>query len=432
MATRAQLTAIIGEKAVAALIAWRPGRTLRVPKNAAILAPLIGKRAALALSRALPHQTLRIPLFNKRIDRLKALTLLEVGRSPAMIARELGFSRKTVERLRGDHAGEGLCVRENFHRDNVRSYCGPLVLDNPTAPDRIKAQVALPDVTIEVRKYEWDKSQTRLLNVPTFQLSLRLSRRQSKMPTQWRLANERLWRQVRRLSLLPANSGILAKTAAGTMTAVTCIFAPDRFLDLLGIASWPGEKTAAFLELRSPLIEALLARLAREIMLLDGPDQRVLDSLLTLLVSELGHFARQTKRAADPFSKLGPWQLDQLRTALSKERNSGTANLADLARIYSVSPKYLRGQFKRATGDTIHSYVRRLRFERAKARLAADGVRLKDISVELGFKTPSHFAVEFRKHASCSPSEYRARIRAESLAGLPPMNHPGFAGGSDS
>ena len=100
MTTRAELTAIIGEKGVDSLIGWHPGRTLRVPKNAAILAPLIGKHAAVRLSRALPHQTLRIPLANRRIDQDVVRTLLQRGCSPAAIAKELGFSRKTVERLR--------------------------------------------------------------------------------------------------------------------------------------------------------------------------------------------------------------------------------------------------------------------------------------------------------------------------------------------
>ena len=100
MTTRAQLTAIIGEEGVAALIGWHPGRTLRVPKNAAILAPLIGEGAAVRLRCALPHQTLRIPLANRRIDENLARTLLQKGYSPAAVAKELGFTRKTVERLR--------------------------------------------------------------------------------------------------------------------------------------------------------------------------------------------------------------------------------------------------------------------------------------------------------------------------------------------
>jgi hypothetical protein len=100
MTTRAQLTAIIGEEAVNALIAWRPGRSLRVPKAPEILAPIIGRRTAIALSRALPHAILRIPLANKRIDRARALALLQGGDTPAIVARKLGFTRKTIERLR--------------------------------------------------------------------------------------------------------------------------------------------------------------------------------------------------------------------------------------------------------------------------------------------------------------------------------------------
>jgi hypothetical protein len=100
MTTRAQLTAIIGERAVDALIAWRPGRSLRVPKTASILAPVIGRNRAAALSRALPHVILRIPLANKRIDKAQAMALLKAGNSPAVIARKLGFTRKTIERLR--------------------------------------------------------------------------------------------------------------------------------------------------------------------------------------------------------------------------------------------------------------------------------------------------------------------------------------------
>lgn len=100
MTTRAELTAIIGEKAVEALIAWHPGRSLRVPKTDTILRPVIGRRAAIALSRAIPHAILRIPLANRRIDNARALALLQSGDSCAVVARKLGFTRKTIERLR--------------------------------------------------------------------------------------------------------------------------------------------------------------------------------------------------------------------------------------------------------------------------------------------------------------------------------------------
>ena len=58
----------------------------------------------IALSRALPHAILRIPLANKRIDRAEALALLQSGDTPAIVARKLGFTRKTIERLRARSA----------------------------------------------------------------------------------------------------------------------------------------------------------------------------------------------------------------------------------------------------------------------------------------------------------------------------------------
>ena len=100
MTTRAELTAIIGEQAVQALIARYPGRSLRVPKSPTILAPVIGESTATVLSQALPHAVLRIPLANRRLDKAQALALLERGDTPAVVAAKLGFTRKTIERLR--------------------------------------------------------------------------------------------------------------------------------------------------------------------------------------------------------------------------------------------------------------------------------------------------------------------------------------------
>ena len=50
--------------------------------------------------RALPHAILRIPLANRRVDRAQAMALLNQGDTAAVVARKLGFTRKTIERLR--------------------------------------------------------------------------------------------------------------------------------------------------------------------------------------------------------------------------------------------------------------------------------------------------------------------------------------------
>ncbi len=275
----------------------------------------------------------------------------------------------------------------------------------------LKAQVTLPGVTVEVRSYEWDRPESWVMDAPNYRVSRQLRRMRVKQGIRWRLPNERAAREVDRFSIMPAHSPITIETGPGAMTAVHCVFPPDRFEQLIEIDQWTNELTAAFLGVRNPLIETLLDRLGREIMLPHGQNALVLDAIITLLTAELGNIARHGETGARRSGKLAPWQLERLRKEVNETLHGGSVSVADLAASCSISPRHLVRRFKASTGDTIHGYVRRLRLDRAKALLAADGAMLKDIAVELGFKTPSHFAAEFRQQTGCSPSGYRARLR---------------------
>jgi AraC family transcriptional regulator len=275
----------------------------------------------------------------------------------------------------------------------------------------LKAQVNLPGVTLEVRSYEWDRPESWVMNTPSYRVSRQLRRTRARQDIRWRLPNERGTREVDRFSVLPAHSPITVETGPGALTAVHCVFPSDRFEQLIEIEQWTNELTAAFLGMRNPLIETLLDRLAREIMFPRARAENVLDAIITLLTAELGHIARHGESGGRRSGKLESWQLDRLRKEVNETLHGGSVNVADLAASCSISPRHLVRRFKASTGDTIHGYVRRLRLDRAKALLATEGVMLKDIAAELGFKTPSHFAAEFRQQAGCSPSEYRARLR---------------------
>jgi AraC family transcriptional regulator len=278
--------------------------------------------------------------------------------------------------------------------------------------EQLKAQVTLAGVTVEVRSYESDRPESRVIELPAYRVSRQLPRMRSKQGIRWRLPNERATRAVDKFSIMPAHSPITVETGPGTMTMVSCVFPPDRFEQLIEVDHWTNELTAAFLGVRNPLIETLLDRLAREIMFPHSRTEPVLEAIITLLTAELGHIARHGEAGARRSGKLAPWQLDRLRKQVNETLHGGSVNVADLAASCSISPRHLVRRFKETTGDTIHGYVRRLRLDRAKALLAADGVMLKDIATELGFKTPSHFAAEFRHQIGCSPSQFRAQLRA--------------------
>jgi AraC family transcriptional regulator len=209
------------------------------------------------------------------------------------------------------------------------------------------------------------------------------------------------------------HSPVVVEGEADSWTSVSCSFAPERFEELVAIDHWTDEMTTAFIGVRNPLIEALLDRLAREIMFPRDRTEAVLEAIITLLTAELGNIARHGETGTRRAGKLAPWQLERLRKQVNETMQDGSVNVADLAASCSISPRHLVRRFKETTGDTIHGYVRRMRLERAKAMLAGQEMMLKDIAIELGFKTPSHFAAEFRQQLGCSPSQYRTRLRTQ-------------------
>jgi len=277
----------------------------------------------------------------------------------------------------------------------------------------LKAQLALPDVTVEVKSYELDRPAERVVESPTFRLSRFLPRMRPKHDMRWRLPSERATRPVSQVWLMAPHSPVVVEGDADSWTSVSCSFAPDRFEEMVAVDHWTDEMTAAFLGVRSPLIEALLDRLAREVMLPREGSATVIEAIITLLTAELGNIARHGEGNRRRSGKFAPWQLERLRKQVNETMQDGTVNVADLAASCSISPRHLVRRFKETTGDTIHGYVRRMRIERAKLMLAADDVMLKDIAAKLGFKTPSHFAAEFRQQLDCSPSQYRARLRTQ-------------------
>jgi AraC family transcriptional regulator len=277
--------------------------------------------------------------------------------------------------------------------------------------DRLKAQVRLPDVVVEVRTYEWDESETETFNVPVYHVSRLLTRMRHKQIIRWRLPSEACTRSVSQFSIVPAHSPVTVEASAGEATFVSCIFRPDYFERMVEVGEWSNELTATFMATHNPFAEAVLDRLAEEILLLQPDSNTLLESLIMLLTTELAHIVKLGDPALRRSGKLAHWQLERLRTRVEESHRGGAISLGELAASCSISPRHLARGFKAATGTTIHTYIRRVRLERAKVLLASNGISLKEISDEVGFANASHFAAEFRQRIGCSPSEYRARLR---------------------
>ena len=154
---------------------------------------------------------------------------------------------------------------------------------------------------------------------------------------------------------------------------------------------------------------------ARVVVLASGTGS-LLSSLIAMLTVELGHIVRLGDPTLRRSGKLAHWQLERLRSRIEGASRRGGVSLSELAASCSISPRHLARGFKAATGTTIHSYIRRVRLERAKTLLATSAISLKEISDEVGFANASHFAAEFRQRIGCSPSQYRARLQPPAPA----------------
>ncbi|PJN89445.1 bifunctional transcriptional activator/DNA repair enzyme AdaA [Bacillus sp. mrc49] len=81
--------------------------------------------------------------------------------------------------------------------------------------------------------------------------------------------------------------------------------------------------------------------------------------------------------------------------------------LKDIASHVGVSSYYLERLFKKETLQTPRSYLEKIRVDKAAFLLASTSLTNLEISLEVGFQSPSNFYKVFRRLKNCSPGEYR-------------------------
>jgi YesN/AraC family two-component response regulator len=81
-----------------------------------------------------------------------------------------------------------------------------------------------------------------------------------------------------------------------------------------------------------------------------------------------------------------------------------------LADEMKVSPFYLSDAFRKSTGITLMRYIQKKRIEAAKLMLTDNKERISDIAALAGYANIASFSGSFKKHAGCSPNEFRRRF----------------------
>ena len=95
---------------------------------------------------------------------------------------------------------------------------------------------------------------------------------------------------------------------------------------------------------------------------------------------------------------------------LSLDRKIHTADLATLA---GYTEYYLTEKFKKETGQSVSSFIRTAKIERAKTLLKTTGLPIHEIADMLAFNTPNYFIQVFRDITGMSPAQYRKQWKIE-------------------
>jgi AraC-like DNA-binding protein len=85
--------------------------------------------------------------------------------------------------------------------------------------------------------------------------------------------------------------------------------------------------------------------------------------------------------------------------------------LAQVAAVAHLSPHWFSEQFRRTTGDTFQSYLRRRRLQFARALLDSTDVGVTEVCRAAGFNDPSYFGRAFREQYGEPPSARGIRGR---------------------
>lgn len=129
------------------------------------------------------------------------------------------------------------------------------------------------------------------------------------------------------------------------------------------------------------------------------------------------HFTHEVKRSyTSSFLTQTPQHYHQDETIIEIQdwlHNAYNAplTLETLANKFKLSVRSLNRRFKMATGKSPMQYLQQVRLDNAKELLRNSNLAVAEVAFSTGYTDSSHFAAQFRKSMSLSPSAYRDMVR---------------------
>lgn len=165
-----------------------------------------------------------------------------------------------------------------------------------------------------------------------------------------------------------------------------------------------------------PVGSQILRSLGRCTARRDGSARLFVEQALDLLCAHLLQAHSSRMRPSDPMAAKGllSWQVRRV-IAYMRDRLDEDIGLEELASVVGLSRFHFCTAFRLATGRTPYELLISLRIDRARELLGDQRMRVTDIALAVGYKTPSAFASAFHRIVGTTPSNYRRDLGAVRL-----------------
>lgn len=86
-----------------------------------------------------------------------------------------------------------------------------------------------------------------------------------------------------------------------------------------------------------------------------------------------------------------------------------------IAQKFNLNYSYLSKVFSKHQGQTISQFILRHKIEKAKELLSYGELNISEVSQELDFSSPQHFARQFKKASGQTPTQFISKLNRQKL-----------------
>lgn len=109
--------------------------------------------------------------------------------------------------------------------------------------------------------------------------------------------------------------------------------------------------------------------------------------------------------------------MEKIMKAVNDRLDDSDFNVETLAEDVGLSRAQLHRRMKDLTGVSVGEFIRNLRLQQAARLLKSDDISISQVTYAIGFSTPAHFTVAFKKYFGITPSEYMAKYANKTHEG---------------